>query len=88
MICPQCGSEHHVKNGHTYYGKQRFKCKDCGRQYVEGSQYQHISEETWELVDRLLLEKISLSGIARVTKISMRHLQDYVNKKGSSDLGV
>ncbi|PPT08031.1 hypothetical protein CKA32_001467 [Geitlerinema sp. FC II] len=52
MICPQCGSEHYVKNGHTYYRKQRFKCKDCGRQYVEGSQYQHSSEETWELVVR------------------------------------
>ncbi|WP_445958326.1 IS1/IS1595 family N-terminal zinc-binding domain-containing protein [Baaleninema simplex] len=25
MICPQCGSEDRVKNGHTYYGKQRFK---------------------------------------------------------------
>ncbi|PPT06050.1 hypothetical protein CKA32_004878 [Geitlerinema sp. FC II] len=52
MICTQCGSEDRIKNGHTYYGKQRFKYKDCGRQYVEGSQYQHISEETWELVVR------------------------------------
>ncbi|PPT08147.1 hypothetical protein CKA32_006318 [Geitlerinema sp. FC II] len=52
IIFPQCGSENHVKNGHIYYGKHRFKYKDCGRQYVEGSQYQHISEETWELVVR------------------------------------
>jgi len=81
MQCPECGSERHIKNGRTYYGKQRYQCKDCKRQYVEGSEYQHISPETWELVDKLLLEKLPLAGIARVTEISESHLQDYVNRK-------
>ena len=81
MRCPACEGEHCVKNGHTHYGKPRFKCKSCGRQFVEGSQYRHIPKETWELVDKLLLEKIPLAGISRVTGISKRYLQDYVNKK-------
>ncbi len=81
MQCPQCGSEQHIKNGRTYYGKQRYQCKDCKRQYVEGSEYRHISLEDWALVDKLLLEKLSLAGIARVTGISMSYLQDYVNRK-------
>ncbi len=81
MHCPQCGSEEYTRYGRTHHGKQRFKCKACGRQYIEGSQYQHISQETWELIDKLLLEKIPLAGIVRVTGISESHLQNYVNRK-------
>ncbi len=84
MQCPKCGSDRHIKNGCTYYGKQRYQCKDCKRQYVEGSEYRHISLETWEMVDRLLLEKLSLAAIARVTSISESHLQAYVNRKPES----
>lgn len=84
MRCPACESESYVKNGHTHYGKPRFKCKACGRQFVEGSQYQHITQETWELIDKLLLEKVPLAGIVRVTGISERHLQNYVNRKFES----
>ncbi|WP_418006841.1 transposase-like zinc-binding domain-containing protein [Nostoc piscinale] len=27
MCCPKCGSSNILKNGHTHYGKQRFKFK-------------------------------------------------------------
>lgn len=81
MSCPNCGSDRRVKNGRTYYEKQRYKCKDCGRQYVEGSEFQHIPQETWDLVDKLLLEKMPLAGIVRVTGISPSHLQNHVNRK-------
>ena len=40
-----------------------------------------ISQETKDLIDVLLLEKIPLAGIARVTKVSVRWLQYYVNAK-------
>jgi IS1 family transposase len=43
--------------------------------------HQPISESTKELIDRLLLEKISLAGIVRATGVSSRWLQYYVNKK-------
>ncbi|MDV2996942.1 MAG: hypothetical protein N4J56_006647 [Chroococcidiopsis sp. SAG 2025] len=33
------------------------------------------------MIDRLLLERISLRGIARVTQVSWSWLQDYVNQK-------
>jgi transposase-like protein len=32
MNCPQCQSSQTVKNG-TRKGLQRYKCKDCGRQF-------------------------------------------------------
>jgi len=36
MICPYCHSSRLSKNGHRY-GKQRYLCKDCGKQFLEKS---------------------------------------------------
>jgi len=36
---------------------------------------------TRELIDRLLLERLSLAGIARATQVSFQWLQTYVNQK-------
>lgn len=79
--CPNCSSEKTVKNGHIHNGKQRYKCHECGRQFVENPEKIVISQEKRELIDRLLLERISLAGIARVVKVSERWLQTYVNEK-------
>ena len=81
MKCPRCNSQYIVKNGYTHTGKQSFKCRDCSRQFVIAPRHQPISEDTRELIDRLLLEKISLAGIVRATGVSPRWLQYYVNKK-------
>ena len=40
-----------------------------------------VSDETKQLIDKLLLERISLRGIARVTGVSWSWLQNYVNNK-------
>ncbi|MBD1930956.1 MULTISPECIES: IS1 family transposase [Cyanophyceae] len=81
MQCPKCDSRYVVKNGHTHTGKQNFKCRDCGRQFVTTPSHQPVSKSTRELIDRLLLEKISLAGIVRATGVSERWLQYYVNQK-------
>lgn len=81
MICPNCASENIVKNGNIHSGKQKYICKDCHRQFVENPKNKGISRDTRDLIDMLLLEKIPLAGIARVTGVSERWLQDYVNKK-------
>ena len=80
MECPNCPSDSFIKNGKTYYGKQRFKWNFWGRQFLKNSKYQHISSETKALIARLLLEKIPLAGIARSTGVSIRWLQNYVNQ--------
>ena len=40
-----------------------------------------IDPATKELIDRLLLERLSEVGIARALKVSEQWLQDYVNRK-------
>ncbi|MBF0539718.1 MAG: IS1 family transposase [Nitrospirae bacterium] len=81
MTCIQCGSEKVVKNGSIHNGKQKFMCKECGRQFVENPQNIIISQETKNLIDKLLLERMALAAIVRVTGVSERWLQDYVNQK-------
>jgi len=68
-----------VKNGFIHNGNQNFKCKQCGRQFVLNPKNKPIARETKELIDKLLLEKLPLAGIARVTGVSERWLQNYVN---------
>jgi transposase-like protein len=80
MTCPRCGSESTVKNGRIHNGKAKRMCKDCGRQFVPDATKKVITPQTWELIDKLLLEKIPLAGIARVTGISADYLQTYVNR--------
>jgi insertion element IS1 protein InsB len=78
--CPNCGSTDIVKNGHNRCGNQNYKCRDCGRQFVENPGWQPKSSETRHLIDLLLLERISLAGIARTLGLSMSWLQRYVNR--------
>ncbi len=79
MNCPHCRSEKIVKNGSLTNGKQKYKCKVCGRQFVLNPKKQ--SDETKRLIDQLLLERVPLAGIARVAGVSERWLQKYVNEK-------
>ena len=79
--CPNCSSTKIVKNGLNATGKQNHLCKGCGRQFVFDPLRLPISEEKKALIDRLLLERLSLAGIARAAEVSESWLQNYVNQK-------
>jgi len=80
-VCPACQSEHVVKNGRIHNGKPKFATRSCGRQFVEAPTKRTINQETRASVDSLLLERVSLAGIVRITKVSPAWLQTYVNRK-------
>ena len=84
LTCPRCHSSRIVKNGFIHNGNQNFKCKVCNRQFVQNPTKKVIGQETRDLIDKLLLERVSLAGIARVTGVSEQWLQTYVNAKYSS----
>ena len=83
MLCPKCGSVHVIKNGSIHNKKQKYQCNTCKNQFVEDPQNIIISEFMKNFIDKLLLEKISLEGIVRVTDVSDTWLQNYVNRKYS-----
>ena len=57
--CPKCGSCHTIKNGSTHNGKPKRQCKDCGQPFVINPTNKTVSDETKQLIDKLLLERIS-----------------------------
>lgn len=61
MKCPTCSSGSVKLKGHIHNGKQNHLCK--GSQKV-------ISAAQKATIDKLLLEKISLAGIARVEEVN------------------
>ena len=67
--CPDCGSVKVVKNGKIHNGKQNPKCTSCGRQFVENPSWRQVTDESKALIDKLLLEKLPLAGIARVVGV-------------------
>jgi insertion element IS1 protein InsB len=79
IICPKCQSTNCIKHGRIHNGKQRYLCKDCGRQFVENPKQKIVSDEKKETVSKLLLERISLRGIVRSLKLSRSWLQNHVN---------
>ena len=78
MNCPSCNSEKVIKNGSIHNGKQKYSCKNCNRQFIENPQNKIIPQSQWDLVDKLLLEKIPIAGISRVCGISEPWLQRYM----------
>lgn len=68
LRCPNCGSEDFMGNDTTRRATKTIKCRDCSRQFVENPQWKRREPDTTATIDRLLLEKIPLAGIARVLK--------------------
>jgi insertion element IS1 protein InsB len=77
-ICPRCQSTKYKKNGHIHNGKQNHLCHDCGRQFVDCLEQYLIPDETWALIERLLLERLSLRGICRTVGVGLKWLLGFI----------
>ncbi len=77
-VCPRCTSPKYKKNGHIHNGKQNHQCKDCGRQFVDCFEQDLISDETQALIERLLLERLSLRGICRAVGVGLKWLLGFI----------
>jgi predicted DNA-binding protein YlxM (UPF0122 family) len=53
----------------------------CGKKFMQNTQSQAVSPKTKDLIDKLLLGKLSLPEIAKVTGVSEQWIQSYVNSK-------
>jgi len=78
--CPQCGSKRDKRNGHLHTGKQNHRGKACERAFVLTPENRLITDEQRTLIERFLLEKISLRGICRAVGIDLRWLLHFVER--------
>src|SRR5919202_4865002 len=76
--CPACGSTRFKKNGHTHNDKQNHQCKTCPRQFVQCSAQYLISNDKRGLIERLLVERISLRGICRAEGVTLKWLLGFL----------
>src|SRR5215470_20200060 len=76
--CPQCGSTWYKRNEHIHTGKQNHRCKLCGRAFVLHPENTVITEEQRVLIERLLLERISLRGICRAVGVGLQWLLQFM----------
>jgi insertion element IS1 protein InsB len=77
-VCPRCQSPKCKKNGHIHNGKQNHQCKDCGRQFVDYFAQYLVSDDTRALIERLLVERISLRGICRAVGVTLKWLLGFL----------
>jgi IS1 family transposase len=75
---PGCQSPKYKKNGHIHNGKQNHQCHDCGRQFVECFEQHLISDNIRALIERLLVERISLRGICRAMGVNLKWLLGFI----------
>jgi insertion element IS1 protein InsB len=77
-VCPRCQSSKDTKNGPIHNGKQHHQCQDCGRQFVACFEQSLIADDTRALIERLLVERISLRGICRAVGVSLKWLLGFL----------
>jgi transposase-like protein len=77
--CPRCSAAHVVRNGPARNGTPTFRCRACGRRFVEVPTKGPVPADRRELVERLLGERMGVRAIARVTGLSRSWVQTFVN---------
>jgi transposase-like protein len=83
--CPKCFAEKYVKNGFTY-GKQRYKCKSCGCNFIT-ERRQH-NDKTIKDAIVLYLEGLGINAIARFLKVSQQIVSYWIKKYGNIIQGL
>ena len=81
MKCPQCNSIRIFKNGYRR-GKQSFRCRQCGRQFVCDPQKQPYSSEVKQLCIKMYLNGMGLRAIERVTEIHHTTVINWIKEAG------
>ncbi len=77
-LCPHCKSAACKKNSHIHNGKQNHQCHDCGCQFVGCFEQYLISDDIRALIERLLVERISLHGICRAVGVHLKWLLGFL----------
>jgi insertion element IS1 protein InsB len=83
MHCPKCKSSQSKKNGFRR-GKQSYKCKNCGSQYVANPSSRAYSPQIKQTCIEMYLNGMGIRGISRVTKISHTTILNWIQDAGEA----
>ena len=88
--CPDCDSENCCKNGKNKDGEQTFKCKDCGRRFLDRPRKNGISQEKKDMAIKMYTEKVGFRRMGRLLNMShvsaLNIIRDYGEKLAKTPL--
>jgi len=80
LKCAICDSEDVVKNGRQANGKQRYKCRDCGKTFQNEYKNNGSKIETKFLIIKMAMNGSGIRDTARVLEISPNTVLDVLKK--------
>ena len=82
--CYNCGSENIVKNGKAPNGKQKYRCKSCGKQSREQPSPNGYPEGRREEIVRAYEERSSLRGLSRTFGVARNTVSRWLKKNNDA----
>ena len=70
IACPSCSSRNIKKNGTTANRKQKYRCKDCHRQFITQYSYHGCRPFIRDLIVPMTMNSSGVRDIARVLSVS------------------
>lgn len=83
VLCVHCDSPRLVKDGFGDNGKQRYRCRSCGKRSRQNARIPGVCAEKEAQVLAALGERMSLRAAARTFKMSRRTVSALLEKKTS-----
>jgi transposase-like protein len=80
--CRYCNSTNTIRHGYTAKGKQRYRCRDCGRCFVQAPGSTAYDPTRKEEILRAYHERTSLRGISRIFGVSRNTVTHWLKKSG------
>ncbi len=79
--CRHCTSASTIRHGYTTGGKQRHRCRDCGRCFVENPASAAYDPARKQEILRACHERASLRGVSRIFGVSRQTVSSWLKKK-------
>ena len=81
LQCRHCGDDRLVRHGRTTNGKQRYRCKACGRSNRDDPQPNGYTQAERETILCAYQERSSLRGLTRTFGVSRNTVTAWLKKK-------
>ncbi|HEY4388834.1 MAG TPA: IS1 family transposase [Ktedonobacteraceae bacterium] len=81
LHCSHCQSDALVRNGHASNGKQRYRCRACGRQSRHNPAPHAYPEARREEILHSYQERSSLRGLTRTFGVSRTTVSSWIKKR-------
>ncbi|MDQ3179051.1 MAG: IS1 family transposase [Acidobacteriota bacterium] len=84
ITCPACSSLNIKKNGINKRTKQRYRCNDCGKQFILKYAYRAYLKHIRELVVPMCLNGSGIRDTARVLRISATTVMKLIRQQAAN----